>query len=66
MVGPQNVVHGVTNNGVNFKAIRKKITKKYSDIYWSSCTAQCINLIMKDIVETQIVKSLTVLASKIT
>ena len=66
MVGPQNVVHVVTDNGANYKAAGRKITEKYSDIYWSPCACHCINFMIKDIAEMPTVESLTVLASKIT
>ncbi|XP_052203989.1 uncharacterized protein LOC127809265 [Diospyros lotus] len=65
-VGPNNMVHMVTNNGVNYKAARRKLSERYPTIRWSPCAAHCINLIMKDMSEMNDVENVATLASKVT
>ncbi|XP_031268168.1 uncharacterized protein LOC116126600 [Pistacia vera] len=50
-VGPTNMVHIVTDNGANFKVVRRMLSEKYENITWSPCVGHCINLILKDIAE---------------
>ncbi|XP_065867963.1 uncharacterized protein [Euphorbia lathyris] len=66
IVGPNNVVHVVTDNGANYKAAGKKLSEKYPTIQWSPCVVQCINLIIKDIAEMPKVRDIAFLASRIT
>ncbi|KAL3523232.1 hypothetical protein ACH5RR_016066 [Cinchona calisaya] len=66
IVGPKNVVHIVTDNASNYKAVRGLLTEKYPTICWSPCAAHCINLILKDIGEMHDVKALATLASTVT
>ena len=66
MVGLKSVVYMVTDNGANYRDVGRKITEKYVDIYWSSCDAHSISLIIKDTFEMLTVQSLAILASKIT
>ncbi|CAA7060169.1 unnamed protein product [Microthlaspi erraticum] len=66
MIGPQNVVHMVTDSAPNYKAAGGKLTERYPTIYWSPCAAHCINLILEDVGELPLVKKLTSYASKIT
>lgn len=46
MVGPDNVIHLVTDNTSNYKVAGHFWSDKYP---WSPCAAHCINLIMKNI-----------------
>ncbi|XP_052177548.1 uncharacterized protein LOC127791604 [Diospyros lotus] len=64
-VGPNNVVHMVTDNGVNYKATGRKLSERYPTIRWSPCATHCINLIMKDMPEMNDVKNVATLASKV-
>ena len=66
MVGSEQVVHMVTDNGANYKAVRRKLIEKYQSMYWTSCAAHCLNLILKDIGDMPHVKDVTMLASKVT
>jgi len=49
IVGAQNVIHLVTDNGSNFKADGRLLNEKYGNICWSLCAAHCLNLILQDI-----------------
>ena len=49
IVGAQNVIHLVTDNGSNFKAVGRLLNEKYGNICWSPCIAHCLNLILQDI-----------------
>ncbi|XP_065871368.1 uncharacterized protein [Euphorbia lathyris] len=66
MVGPNNVLHMVTDNGANYKAAGKKLSERYPTIQWSPCAVHCINLIMKDVAEMPSVRDVATLASKVT
>ncbi|XP_058182231.1 uncharacterized protein LOC131300412 [Rhododendron vialii] len=48
-VGPSNVVQVITDNASNCKAARAIIQDKHPHIFWSSCLAHTLNLLMKDI-----------------
>ncbi|XP_024015950.1 uncharacterized protein LOC112089200 [Eutrema salsugineum] len=66
IIGPQNVVHMVTDSAPNYKAAGAKHVERYPAIYWSPCAAHCINLIFQDMGELPQVEKLTSSASKIT
>ncbi|XP_052181869.1 uncharacterized protein LOC127794663 [Diospyros lotus] len=65
-VGPNNVVHMVTDNGANYKVAGRKFSERYPTIRWSPCAAHCINLIMKDMSKMNDVKNVATLASMVT
>ena len=48
-VGPENVVHVVTDNAVNYFKTGGMIHDKYQTIFWSPCSTHCLNLLLKDI-----------------
>ncbi|KAG6480722.1 hypothetical protein ZIOFF_057307 [Zingiber officinale] len=62
----KNVVHMVTNNASNYKAVGTLLSEKYPTICWSPCAAHCINLILKDIGQMNDVKVIVSLASTVT
>ncbi|PKA62387.1 hypothetical protein AXF42_Ash009273 [Apostasia shenzhenica] len=64
-VGPNNVVHLVTDNGSNYKAAGRLISDKFYHISWSPCAAHCLNLILKDIADMPHIESLADRASSI-
>lgn len=66
IVGPQNVVHFVTDNAANYKAAGRNLCDRYPFICWSPCAAHCINLILKDVGELPHVSDLVTLASRVT
>ncbi|XP_013601520.1 PREDICTED: uncharacterized protein LOC106308969 [Brassica oleracea var. oleracea] len=66
MIGPQNVVHMVTDSAPNYKAAGGRLVERYPTIYWSPCAAHCINLILEDVGKLPHVHNLTSNASKIT
>ncbi|XP_016178370.1 uncharacterized protein LOC107620760 [Arachis ipaensis] len=65
-IGPDNIVHVVTNNAANYIAAGRLINKKFENIHWSPCAAHCLNLILKDISSMPHISSLATRASKIT
>ncbi|RYR08786.1 hypothetical protein Ahy_B05g076610 [Arachis hypogaea] len=65
-IGPDNVVHVVTDNAANYVATGRLISKKFENIHWSPCAAHCLNLILKDISSMPHISSLATRASKIT
>ncbi|XP_031257275.1 uncharacterized protein LOC116115259 [Pistacia vera] len=65
-VGPNSIVHVVTDNGANFKAAGRMLSEKYENITWSPYAAHCINLILKDISELDHIVHLAKCASKVT
>ncbi|GAV87386.1 LOW QUALITY PROTEIN: DUF659 domain-containing protein, partial [Cephalotus follicularis] len=49
-VGPSNVVQMVTDNVANYTEEGGRLLhERYDNIYWSPCTAHCLNLLLKDI-----------------
>lgn len=48
-VGPQHIVHIVTDNGANYKKACKYIAEDYEHIVWTPCLAHTVNLMLKDI-----------------
>ncbi|XP_052108007.1 uncharacterized protein LOC107496386 [Arachis duranensis] len=65
-IGPDNVVHVVTDNAANYVAAGRLINKKFENIHWSPCAAHCLNLILKDISSMPHISNLATRASKIT
>ncbi|XP_025681323.1 uncharacterized protein [Arachis hypogaea] len=65
-IGPNNIVHVVTDNAANYVAAGRLINRKYDNIYWSPCAAHCLNLILKDISSMAHISNLATRASKIT
>ncbi|XP_031261742.1 uncharacterized protein LOC116119943 [Pistacia vera] len=63
-VGPNNIVHLVTDNRANYKATGRMLSKKYSSITWCPCAAHCINLMLKDIAEMSHIVNLSKRASE--
>ncbi|XP_025669915.2 uncharacterized protein [Arachis hypogaea] len=48
-VGPENVVHVVTDNAANYVAAERLLESEFPRLYWSPCVAHCINLMLQDI-----------------
>ncbi|XP_054824760.1 uncharacterized protein LOC129322470 [Prosopis cineraria] len=51
--GANNIVNLVTDNAANYKAAGRLLNDKYPSIFWSSCAAHCLNLILADIDDQQ-------------
>nr|GFA71433.1 hypothetical protein [Tanacetum cinerariifolium] len=64
MVGVKNVVQMVTDNGANYKAARILLSERYRTVTWSPCAAHCLNLVLKDVLESDNVKEIITLASR--
>ena len=47
-VGEENVVQVVTDNAANYKSAGKMLMEKRKNLYWTPCTAHCIDLILED------------------
>ncbi|RYR25937.1 hypothetical protein Ahy_B02g059986 [Arachis hypogaea] len=65
-IGPDNIVHVVTDNAANYVAVGRLINKKFENIHWSPCAAHYLNLILKDISSMPHISNLATRASKIT
>ncbi|XLR64890.1 hypothetical protein S83_015562, partial [Arachis hypogaea] len=65
-IGPNDIVHVVTDNAANYVAAGRLINRKYDHIYWSPSAAHCLNLILKDISNIAHISNLATRASKIT
>ncbi|XP_025651956.1 uncharacterized protein [Arachis hypogaea] len=48
-VGPENVVHVVTDNAANYVAAGRLLESEFPRLYWFPCAAHCINLMLQDI-----------------
>jgi hypothetical protein len=48
-IGKENVVQVVTDNGANYKAAGKLLMQWISTLFWSSCAAHCLDLMLEDI-----------------
>ena len=65
-VGPENVVHFVTDNASNMVAAGRRLQDEFPSIYWSPCAAHCVNLILSDFGKEHLVKNTVAHASIIT
>ncbi|XP_054797602.1 uncharacterized protein LOC129302737 [Prosopis cineraria] len=63
--GADNIVYLVTDNATNYKATGRLLNDKFPSIFWSSCTAHCLNLILSYIGKMEIVSSLATRASMV-
>ena len=50
-IGPEHVVHIVTDNGSNYKKTCKAVGEVYEHIAWTPCLAHTINLMLNDIAQ---------------
>ena len=48
-VGEENVVQVVTNNEASFKVTGMLLMEKRKHLFWCSCAAHCIDLMLEDI-----------------
>ena len=48
-IGPEHVVHIVTDNSSNYKKACKELRGVYEHIAWTPCLAHTVNLMLKDI-----------------
>ena len=65
-VGPENVVHIVTDNAANYVAAGRLLEAEFPKLYWSPCAAHCVNLMLQDIGKLEEVSETVSHASKIT
>ncbi|XP_031284355.1 uncharacterized protein LOC116143078 [Pistacia vera] len=65
-IGANSIVHFVSNNGSNYKAVGRMFSEKYPSITWSPCAAHSINLVLKDIAEMNHIVYLARRASEVT
>jgi hypothetical protein len=49
----ENVVQVVTDNGANFKAAGRILMDRISTLFWTLCTAHCLDLMLEDIGKTK-------------
>ncbi|XP_004488896.1 uncharacterized protein [Cicer arietinum] len=48
-IGEQNIVQLVTDNGSNYVLTGKLLTTKRPHLFWNSCAAHCLDLMLEDI-----------------
>ncbi|XP_039687989.1 uncharacterized protein [Medicago truncatula] len=65
-IGPENVVHIVTDNAANYVAAGRLLEKEFPGLYWSPCAAHCINLMFQDIGKLPEVKEAVSHATNVT
>ncbi|XP_022879896.1 uncharacterized protein LOC111397283 [Olea europaea var. sylvestris] len=65
-VGPEYVVHMMTDNTANYVAAGRLLELEFQTLFWSPCAAHCINLIFHDIGKLDEVSNVVSQASKIT
>lgn len=65
-VGVENVLHVVTDNASANLAAGRLLMEKYPRIYWTSCAAHCIDLMLEKICKDQRIKSVVDKAKKVT
>ncbi|XP_058209973.1 uncharacterized protein LOC131323277 isoform X1 [Rhododendron vialii] len=65
-IGEQYIVQIITDNEAAMKAAGKKLMEKRPHLYWTACTAHCIDLILEDIGEKKNVKAVLEKAKKVT
>ncbi|CAM8905607.1 unnamed protein product [Rhodiola kirilowii] len=49
LIGKENVIQIVTDNGANFKAAGRKLCDRILTLYWTPCAAHCLDLMLEDI-----------------
>ncbi|XP_010256843.1 PREDICTED: uncharacterized protein LOC104597134 [Nelumbo nucifera] len=50
-VGVQNVLQVITDSSEHYVVAGKKLTETYPTMYWTPCSARCVDLMLKDISE---------------
>ncbi|RRT31597.1 hypothetical protein B296_00059020 [Ensete ventricosum] len=65
-IKPQYILQIVTDNGANFKRAGLQLMKKRQTLFWTSRAAHCIDLMLKDIGELDMVKKCVARAQSIT
>jgi hypothetical protein len=48
-IGPENIMHMVTNNVSNYVSASKLLVEEFPSIFWSLCAAHYLNLILQDV-----------------
>jgi len=56
-IGEENVVQVITYNGSNYVLAGKLLQEKRSHLYWISCAAHCIDLMIEDIGKLPLIKN---------
>ncbi|XP_073222372.1 uncharacterized protein [Cicer arietinum] len=60
----ENVVEIVTDNAANYKVVGAMLMEKKEMLYWTPCTAHCIDLIIEDFEKKKIVHHETISKGK--
>ncbi|RLN12895.1 hypothetical protein C2845_PM09G14480 [Panicum miliaceum] len=48
-IGVDKVVQVVTDNGANYKPAGKLLMERFPTLYWTPCTAHCLDLMLEDV-----------------
>ncbi|KAM0036331.1 putative HAT dimerization domain, ribonuclease H-like superfamily [Helianthus debilis subsp. tardiflorus] len=55
-IGEKNVVQIITDNGSNFKSAGKMLMAKGKNLFWTPCSAHCLDLMLEDIGKIEKIK----------
>jgi hypothetical protein len=55
-IGLHNVVQIITNNAANYVAAGRLLMERYRSLFWTPCTAHCIDLMLEDMGKTSFIK----------
>jgi len=64
-VGPQHVVEVIMDNAANYDAVSKMLMERHPNLFWTSCAAHCIDLMLKDIGKFSFVKDIVESSKKL-
>uniref|UniRef100_A0A803LRA4 DUF659 domain-containing protein n=1 Tax=Chenopodium quinoa TaxID=63459 RepID=A0A803LRA4_CHEQI len=64
-IGEEKVVQIVTDNEASVKAAGKKLMDRFPHLYWTACTAHCLDLLLEDIGKKSSIKSVIERARKV-
>ncbi|XP_028945205.1 uncharacterized protein [Malus domestica] len=48
-IGKENVVQVISDNASNYKNVGAKLMERKENVWWTACTAHCIDLMLEDI-----------------
>ncbi|XP_043693381.1 uncharacterized protein LOC122643875 [Telopea speciosissima] len=65
-IGEENVVQVVTDNASNYVVVGRLLMGKRKKLYWTPCAAHCLDLMMEEIGNIKIYKSVILKGRKIT
>ncbi|CAO2836261.1 unnamed protein product [Amaranthus hypochondriacus] len=64
-VGPSSVVQIITDNEAAMKLAGKKVMETFPNIYWTACSAHCIDLMLEEMVKKTSIREVLIQARMI-